>query len=379
VSELPEESNAARMREALALAEAGRYGASPNPLVGALVVSPDGQVVGRGAHRRWGGDHAEVEALRSAGQHARGGTLYVTLEPCTHQGKTPPCVDQIIAAGIRRTVIAMADPNPAAAGGAEVLRRHGIVVVEGVLADAARRLNRRWLTLVHRQRPWIALKAAVTLDGRIATRTGESQWITGEPARRRGLELREELDAILVGVGTVLADDPRLTRRLRLNPVDRFFRIVLDSELRTPETAQLIRAAPESVVLLHTDRAPEHRRQRLTDLGVSCHAVNQDTHGRVSVAHCMGMLASIPVGAVLVEGGASVHGAFVDGGLVDETFWFVAPRIVGGDSASAAVGGTGHARLAQALQLQIEDVERHGEDLEIHAVSRECAGVYGSD
>ena len=164
--------DAAPMRAALDLAETGRYGASPNPLVGALVVDHNGTVVGRGAHRRWGGQHAEVEALDDAGDLARGSTLYVTLEPCTHHGKTPPCVDAILAAGVRRVVVAMADPNPTAGGGAAHLRNHGVEVVEGIEADAARRLNRRWLTLVERHRPWVALKAAVSLDGRIATRTG---------------------------------------------------------------------------------------------------------------------------------------------------------------------------------------------------------------
>ncbi len=367
------------MREALNLAEEGRYGALPNPLVGAVVTDQSGQIVGRGAHRYWGGDHAEVEALRQAGDGARGGTLYVTLEPCTHHGKTPPCADRIVAAGVNRVVIAMADPNPAAGGGADVLRRHDIEVVEGVCAGPARQLNRRWLTLIERHRPWIALKAAVSLDGRIATRTGESQWITGEAARRRGLELREELDAILVGVGTVLADDPRLTRRLQLNPAGKLLRIVLDSELRTPESSRLVREHPESVLLVHTERAPEKRRQRLQALGVSCEIVSQHTDGRVSVAHCMRMLASMMVSAVLVEGGASVHGAFVDAGLVDEAFWFVAPRIIGGTAAPAAVGGTGHGHLAEALQLQIEGVHRHGDDLEVHAVAQESSGVHGTD
>ena len=263
MSEPDAEKMAAWMEHALALAARGRFGASPNPMVGAVVLDAAGQLAGEGYHARYGGPHAEIAALHQAGERARGGTLVVTLEPCTHHGKTPPCTDAIVAAGIRRVLVAMRDPHREAAGRVEHLRAEGVNVTVGRDANGARRLNRRWLTFIEERRPWVTMKAAVSLDGRIATRTGESQWITGEAARRRGLELREEHDAILVGVNTLLADDPHLTRRLGLNPSDSWWRVVLDSRLRTPSSARVLTSSPERTVIAHTTAATAEDRQRL--------------------------------------------------------------------------------------------------------------------
>ncbi|HHQ47639.1 MAG TPA: bifunctional diaminohydroxyphosphoribosylaminopyrimidine deaminase/5-amino-6-(5-phosphoribosylamino)uracil reductase RibD [Acidobacteria bacterium] len=358
------------MERALELADNGRCGASPNPMVGAVVLDAAGRLAGEGWHALYGGPHAEVVALREAGERARGGTLYVTLEPCNHQGKTPPCTRAILEAGMRRVVIALADPTPLAGGGAEALRSAGLTVETGLLAEAAERANRRWLRWARSGRPWVTLKAAVSLDGKIATHTGESKWITGDEARRRGLELREEHDAILVGIGTVLADDPRLTRRLHLNPGGPWHRVILDSTLRTPRDVHAVTDEPEQTLIVHTERAPAERRSRLEAAGVRLLELPAGEDGRLAPGGILRALAALPVAALLVEGGAEVHGTFVDAGLVDELHLFMAPVILGGRSAPAAVAGRGCSHLAEAYRMAIEDVSRVGSDVEIRAVRR---------
>ncbi len=367
------------MRRALELAARGRLGTSPNPMVGAVVLDAHGNPVGEGWHRRFGEAHAEVEALAAAGERARGGTLYVTLEPCNHHGKTPPCTDAILAAGLRRVVIAMPDPHPPAGGGGGRLAGAGVEVIWGVERRAAERLNRRWLTWARQGRPWVTLKAALSLDGKVATRGGESMWITGEEARRRGHELREEHDAILVGVGTVLADDPRLTRRLGLNPLPRFFRVVLDSHLRTPAASRLLAERPEEVILVHLPGASAERRRELLATGAKLLAVPPDARGRCDVGAVLAELARLPVASLLVEGGAEVHGSFVHRGLCDEAVFFVAPMLIGGRAAPGAVGGEGVTRITEALRLHLESVERVGGDLMIRAATLRDRDVHGLD
>jgi diaminohydroxyphosphoribosylaminopyrimidine deaminase/5-amino-6-(5-phosphoribosylamino)uracil reductase len=366
------------MSRALELARRGRCGASPNPMVGAVVLDRHGRPAGEGYHARCGGPHAEIVALAAAGERARGGTIYVTLEPCAHHGRTPPCVDALVAAGISRVVIGDADPNPAAAGGADRLRAEGIEVVEGVGSESGRILNRRWLRYMQLRRPWVSAKAAVSLDGRIATRTGRSRWITGETARTRSLELREEHDAILVGVGTVIADDPRLTRRLGLNPGDGWLRVVLDSKLRTPSAATVVASDPETTLIAHTVAAAPADRERLGAAGVGLVELPADGRGRVSIGHLLDHLGSRGVAALLAEGGAGVHGALFDNDLVDEVFFFVAPIVIGGD-APAAVAGLGVDDLATARRYRFEEVARHGDDLELHGVRAEDDGVHRPD
>ncbi len=366
------------MRNAFDLASRGRFGASPNPMVGAVVLDAEGQVAGEGFHARCGGPHAEVHALAQAGGRARDGTILVTLEPCAHHGRTPPCVDAIIGAGIRRVVVAMNDPNPVASGGLEKLRAEGIEVTEGVRSESGRILNRRWLRWAQTHRPWVSAKAAISLDGRIATRTGHSQWITGEAARRRGLELREEHDAILVGVGTVLADDPRLTRRLGLNPGDDWHRVILDSRLRTPDSAVVVQSDPELTTVIHTPEAALEDRERLDAAGVELVELPADERGRVEIGGVLDHLGDLGIAALLIEGGAEIHGSFFDADAVDELFFFVAPMIIGGE-APAAVGGTGVASLEMARRYHFEDLSHHGDDLELHCVRPEDANVHGSD
>jgi len=366
------------MDRALELAALGRCGASPNPMVGAVIVDAQGNLAGEGYHAAYGGPHAEIVALADAGPRARGGTLYVTLEPCAHHGKTPPCADAILAAGLRRVVVALSEPTSQAGGGCDLLRAEGIEVHEGPGAERSRTLNRRWLHWVRYHRPWVTLKAAVSLDGRVATREGHSKWITGEGARERSLELREEHDAILVGVETILADDPRLTRRLGLNPVSGWRRIVLDSKLRTPTSAVIVQSQPESTLIYHTGEAPVEDRRRLREAGVELVELRAGDNGRVDIGAALDHLARREVAALLVEGGPTVHGSFNDAEMVDEVSLFIAPFIIGGEG-PPAIGGRGIATLEAAQRLVFEDIDRHGEDLEIRAVRPEEADVHGAD
>ena len=366
------------MDRALELAALGRCGASPNPMVGAVIVDSQGELAGEGYHAAYGGPHAEIVSLADAGERAPGGTLYVTLEPCAHHGKTPPCVDAILAAGLQRVVVALAEPTSQAGGGCDRLRAEGIEVHEGIGAERSRSLNRRWLHWVRYHRPWVTVKAAVSLDGRVATREGDSKWITGEGARERGLELREEHDAILVGVETILADDPRLTRRLELNPVSSWRRIVLDSKLRTPTEAVVVQSQPESTLIYHTVEATAEDRRRLREAGVELIELRAGDDWRVDLEGVLDHLGRREVAALLVEGGPTVHGSFNDADLVDEVALFIAPFVIGGGG-PCAIAGRGISTLEAAQRLVFEDIERHGEDLEIRAVRPEETDVHGAD
>jgi diaminohydroxyphosphoribosylaminopyrimidine deaminase/5-amino-6-(5-phosphoribosylamino)uracil reductase len=347
-------------------------------MVGAVVLDEEGRLVGEGYHARFGGPHAEVEALAEAGDRALGGTLYVTLEPCNHHGKTPPCSEAILNARLKRVVIALAEPTASAGGGADRLRAEGVEVQEGPGSERSRILNRRWLRWARFHRPWVTLKSAISLDGRIATREGHSKWITGEEARHRSLELREEHDAILVGVETVLADDPQLTRRLDINPADGWTRIVLDSNLRTPGESRVVQLQPETTLIVHTAEASAEDRRRLREAGVELVELRAGDDGRIDLEALLDHLARKEIVALLVEGGPTVHGSFHDADLVDEMVVFVAPFLIGGP-APATVAGRGIPTLDMARRMRFEVVDRHGEDLEIRAVRPEDSDVHGSD
>jgi diaminohydroxyphosphoribosylaminopyrimidine deaminase/5-amino-6-(5-phosphoribosylamino)uracil reductase len=327
------------MREALALAERGRGYVEPNPLVGAVVVRKD-MAVGEGWHRRYGGPHAEVNALAAAGEAARGAALYVTLEPCCHFGKTPPCTDAIIRAGVARVVAAMSDPFPQVAGrGAELLRQAGIDVTVGVCEEEARRLNAPYLTLLATGRPYVHAKWAMTLDGKIATRSGDSKWISNEASRRRAHELRGRMDAIVVGIGTVLADDPLLTAR---PPGPRTaVRVVLDHRGRTPAASQLAQTAREAPTWIVTAHEPA---PHLSALGCEVSSI-------ANVAALLDEMGRRRMTNVLVEGGAGVLGSFLDAREIDEVHVFLSPRLAGGLDAKTPIGGRGVERIADALAL----------------------------
>ena len=354
------------MQRALDLAARARGLTSPNPMVGALVVR-DGAPIAEGFHRAAGEPHAEVEALNAAGAQARGATLYVTLEPCVHQGRTPPCAPVVIASGVRRVVVATGDPNPAVGGrGVAALREAGIDVVSGVLEAAASALNRVFLTAMRMGRPHVTLKAAATLDGKTADIHGASQWITGGAARVEAHRLRSEADAIVVGVGTVLADDPALTVRLDGPWPREPLRVVMDSKARTPTAARLIHAAtPGRAVIAIGAEAPDERVRALEATGAQVLRC-PGPDGRVSPSALLSALATREVRGVLVEGGAEVAASFVDAGLVDRVAMFFAPRLLGGAKAPSILAGGGRP-LHAALALGPLAVRQVGDDVLVEA------------
>lgn len=359
------ERDATFMRRALALAERARGLTSPNPLVGAVVVQGDA-VVGEGFHRAAGQAHAEIEALDAAGTRARDATLYVTLEPCAHHGRTPPCAPRVMAAGVRRVVAAMTDPNPLVSGrGLAALREAGVDVTEGVLADEAARQNRAFVTAMRRGRPHVTLKGAVTLDGRIADAEGASRWITGDAARARAHRLRSESDAIVVGIETVLKDDPRLDVRLDAPWPREPYRVVLDSLARTPVGSRIIAAGTSARAIIAVgERADGARVAALGARGATVvRCPGRD--GRVDLAKVLDWLATREVRAVLVEGGGEVHAAFLDAGLVDRVAVFIAPLVLGG-RAPALVGGAGRA-LKDAVRLEAFEITPVGADVLLEA------------
>jgi diaminohydroxyphosphoribosylaminopyrimidine deaminase/5-amino-6-(5-phosphoribosylamino)uracil reductase len=330
------------MDRAFALAERGRYSVSPNPMVGAVLVR-GGRVVGEGFHHRAGGPHAEVVALRQAGARARGADLYVTLEPCVHHGRTPPCVDALIAAGVRRVIVAARDPNPRVAGrGLRRLSRAGISVLRSGRGweRLAERQNEKFFAWITRGRPFVLAKWASSLDGKIATSRGRSRWISGKEARRRALMLREEYDAVLVGAGTVSADNPRLTRRLGRNRITPHRRIVLDGRLKSPERARLFRE-PQGVLVVTALPLRHPKAQRLARRGIEVWSLPGARAGEANLRRLLRRLGSSGVTSLLVEGGGEVTWSFLRDGLVDRVLVVVAPRILGGTRAVGAVGGIG--------------------------------------
>ena len=336
------------MARALELAARGAGETNPNPMVGCVLVK-GGRVVGEGWHARAGRSHAELLALRKAGARARGSTLYVNLEPCSHHGRTPPCAPRIVEAGVRRVVAAIRDPNPQVDGrGLSLLRKAGIAVSTGVLADEAWRLNERFLVSVLRRRPFVTLKAALTLDGRIATASRESKWITGPRERRSARALRRLHDAVLVGIGTVLADDPRLLPTPL--PKRTFLRIVLDTRLRLPLGSRLVRGARRHPVWVACGEAPAARRRALEAAGVRV-LPGKAASGRVELRGLLRRLWAEGVSSVMVEGGSEVLGEFLAARLVDQVAIFRAPLLLGGSDSLPAFGGPNPERLSQALRL----------------------------
>jgi len=349
------------MRMAFNLAEMARGRTNPNPLVGAVIVK-EGRIIGFGAHLKAGEPHAEVHAFRMAGDEAVGATLYVTLEPCSHHGKTPPCADLVVRSQVKRVVIAMEDPNPLVAGrGTARLRDAGIDVTVGVLEQDAYQLNERFIHNMLTKRPFVLLKTAMTLDGKIAAHTGDSRWITGPEARERVHRLRDEVDGILVGIGTVLADDPELTTRLPEGGGRHPKRVILDSQLRIPETAKVLDTTVAPTVVVTSANHDEAKAARLRERGVELVVVPMGAHG-LDLSAALEALLAHNITHLLVEGGASVNGAFLEAGLVDKVMTFVAPKIIGGAEAKTPVGGTGFARMADALELERVTVEHYGVD-----------------
>jgi diaminohydroxyphosphoribosylaminopyrimidine deaminase / 5-amino-6-(5-phosphoribosylamino)uracil reductase len=351
------------MRMALDLAARGTGYVAPNPMVGAVVVQA-GRIVGRGYHQAVGGPHAEVHAIDDAGDQARGATLYVTLEPCNHHGRTPPCTRKILEAGIRRVVVAVADPNPDVAGGGNAyLQSQGVQVVCGVCRDQAARLNESFFKYARSRIPFVVLKMAATLDGRIATRTGDARWVTGPEARARVHALRHALDAIMVGVGTVKADDPELTTRLEEGSGVDATRIILDTHLRMPDTARMLRqaSAAETWVVCGPAADPDNKK-RLTDQGALILEADI-ADGRIDLEGLMRDLGARGVTSLLIEGGARVAAAALKAGVVDKAFFFYAPKILGGDDGVPMCSGPGPEKMKDSLPLHHMEVDRVGSDV----------------
>lgn len=349
------------MRVALQMARNAEGRTSPNPLVGAVIVR-DGRIVATGWHRKAGTPHAEIHALNMAGALAKGATMYVTLEPCAHYGRTGPCAKAVAAAGIRRVVIAMKDPNPLVAGkGIQILEEAGIDVTCGVLEQEAIRLNEVFLKWIMGKMPFVVLKTAMTLDGKIATSTGESQWITNETSRRRVHEWRDIYDAILVGIGTVLKDDPSLTARIpgreSRNPV----RIIVDSQARTPLSAKVVTDGQARTILAVTEQAPIERVEALKKAGVEILTAGKGPH--VDLKDMLAQLGGQDISSVFVEGGGRVNFSLLEAGLVDKVHVFLAPKIVGGSEALTPVEGKGFAKLRDAVELERMTTESMNGDI----------------
>lgn len=351
------------MQRALELARRAEGYTSPNPMVGAVIVR-DGKVVGEGYHHRAGAAHAEVNALQDAGEAAHGATLYVSLEPCNHHGRTPPCSEAIINAGIAHVVYAAADPNPKARGGAHRLREAGLKVTSHVCADQAYELNRFFFCHVHTKRPYIIAKYAMSLDGKIATHTGHSQWITGAAARQRSHQLRHAVDAIMVGSSTAIADNPQLTVRTQQNDPRHPLRVVLDSQGRVPLTSKLFSAnLPGKTLVATTAAMPAAHADQLTQQDVEVLRLSADSQGRVDLKCLVDALGERHLQSLLVEGGSTVLGALFDAGLVNEVWAFVAPVLIGGAKAPSPLAGTGVMTMAEALRCDDVQVERLGNDM----------------
>ena len=360
---------------AFELARRGLGRVSPNPAVGAIVVR-GGQAVGEGFHEEFGGSHAEVTALAVAGDAARGATLYVTLEPCRHEGKTPPCTEAIAKAGIARVVYGFADPNPDAAGGGDVLRERGLEVVapsadlpsagasgdasDDVQLDEAREFYAYWAKHVRAKSPFVTAKWAMTADGRLATRTGDSRWVTGEDSRAAARVLRAESDAVIVGIGTVLRDDPRLTARTGdgREPL----RVIVDSALRTPPKSELMLSAGQAPIIACSESAPTEREEALAQRGAQVMRFPAPG-GRVDLGALVDRLHERGKLRLYCEGGATLLGALFDGGCVDEVCVFVAPKLVGGKQAPGAISGRGVTRMNDALDIEGARWERLGADM----------------
>lgn len=353
------------MRRALELARRAEGRTSPNPMVGALIVNR-GRVVGTGFHEKAGSAHAEIAALKKAGSRARGADLILNLEPCCHFGRTPPCTEAIVAAGLRRVVIGMRDPNPAVRGkGIRLLRKRGIEVVTGVLRQECERLNEAFSKFIRTRRPYVILKSALSLDGKIATACGESKWISGPPARAIVHRMRNRVDAIMVGAGTVLADDPRLTARLGKGQGRHPTRVILDNQGLVPLTARVFHNSDtQKVLYVGAPGLPAAREKNLRKKGVEV-LLLKEKRGVVDLDLLMKKLGEREVVSLLIEGGAEVNAGALQAGIVDKVIFFLAPMILGGKNAPGAVAGQGVRRLQDAFKIKNWKIDRVGEDLMI--------------
>lgn len=352
------------MQLALALARKGCGWVAPNPMVGAVIVK-DGEIIGQGWHEKCGQPHAERNALASCTKSPRGATMYVTLEPCCHTGRQPPCTDAILEAGIRRVVVGSGDPNPLVAGkGIQILRAHGIEVTENVLWEECQQLNEVFFHYIRTKRPFVVMKYAMTLDGKIAAYTGASKWITGEKARNHVQEQRHRYSAIMAGVGTVLADDPLLTCRINesKNPI----RIICDTNLRTPLTAQVVATAKQIPTVLATCCTDGGQQRPYKEAGCRMLCI-QKKNGHVDLEQLMERLGQEQIDSVLLEGGGTLNWAALESGIVQKVQAYIAPKLFGGQTAKTPIEGVGVSSPAAAVHLKNSTITCLGEDFLIES------------
>jgi diaminohydroxyphosphoribosylaminopyrimidine deaminase/5-amino-6-(5-phosphoribosylamino)uracil reductase len=363
------------MRRAISLARQGAGFVNPNPLVGAVIVK-DNRIIGEGYHRKYGELHAERNAFadcKQRGENAAGAEMYVTLEPCCHYGKTPPCTEAIIENGIKKVYIGSNDPNPLVAGkGIQILREHGILVETEVLKEECDSLNEIFFHYIKTKRPYVVMKYAMTLDGKIATYLGESKWVTGEEARKRVHEDRHRLMAIMTGVGTVLKDNPQLTCRIDggKNPI----RIICDTHLKTPLTANVVTTAGNVRTIIATCNAEEKTQRPFTDAGCQVLLVKEETDSagnkRIDLNDLMEKLGNMGIDSILLEGGSALNWSALSSGIVQKVQTYIAPKIFGGEQAKSPVGGIGADIPSNAFGFEMQSVTRFGNDILIESICK---------
>ena len=353
------------MKRAIYLAGKGKGEVNPNPLVGAVIVK-DGEIIGEGYHKKLGGKHAEINALDSCKEKAKGGILYVNLEPCTHYGKTSPCVDRIIEEGISEVFISMKDPNPEVYGrGIKKLRENGIKVYIGLLEEESKRLNEIFIKHMKSEYPFIVLKGGISLDGKIATKTGESMWITGEKSRNHAHGLRDKYSGILVGIETVIKDNPRLTCRIEngKNPV----RIVLDSNLRIPINSKILKKQDSGKTIIATlKNSNSEKKQKLSEMGIKVIEIEEE-RGRINLKKLFKRLKDMDIDSILIEGGGTVNYSLLESDLIDKLYLYIAPKIIGGKDSKNFVAGEGVDELDKSFNFNIENIQSLGEDILLEA------------
>lgn len=351
------------MKRALYLAEKGSGYVNPNPKVGAVIVK-NGKIIGEGFHERFGQNHAEINALNSAGENARGAEIYVTLEPCSHFGKTPPCARTLVKAGLKKVIIAMKDPNPIVSGrGIEILRQNGIEVVLNVMKAEAEKLNEVFIKYITTKRPFVLMKSAVSLDGKIATTLGESKWISGEISRQYVHKLRNNFMAIMVGIGTVISDDPLLTTRIENKKSKSPTAIIVDSKLKIPLNSRIFTTLNErKIIIATTEYADEAKMAELKKMGVLV-LKTPSKGGHVNLDCLMNEIGKMGIDSILLEGGSKLNFSCIRENVVDKVMYFVAPKLIGGEKAKTSIEGDGIKSLSNAVELIDMSSEKIGEDI----------------
>lgn len=356
------------MKRAIELAQKGSGFVNPNPLVGAVIVK-DNKVIGEGYHQYFGGAHAEINALKSAAESVKGATMYVSLEPCSHYGKTPPCVNAIIENNISKVVVAMIDPNPKVAGrGVKILREHGIHVTTGVMENEAKKLNEVFIKYIQTKLPFCILKTAMTLDGKIATHIGDSKWISNDKSRQHVHEIRHKVSSIMVGIGTVLKDDPRLNTRLEggRDPI----RIIVDTNARIPLTSKALNVKSDTrTIVATTEKADKDNLEAIKQIGAQV-IVTPLKNNRVDLRYFLKKLGEIGIDSVLIEGGSTLNFSMLQEGLVDKVMSFISPKIVGGEGSKTPVGGEGIKYIRDCINLKDINVRAFDEDILIEGYIR---------